>query len=218
MDRSPLLAPEGALVNLFDRLDAVGRRWNVLDHPFYRRWSAGELTPRELARYSAQYRHAVVALADASAAAAEAADGPDRELLEEHAVEERDHVAVWDQFADATGAGRGGCALPESDGCASAWRGGSDLLERLVTLYAIESAQPEISRVKLEGLIEHYGFEEGPATEYFSLHSERDVEHAGQARVLLERMAQPRDTERLAKRAEAALRGNWRLLDGVEKH
>jgi pyrroloquinoline-quinone synthase len=205
-------------LNLFDRLDAVGRRWNVLDHPFYRRWSAGELTPRELARYSAQYRHAVVALADQSAAAAAEADGPAREELAEHAVEEAQHVALWDQFADATGAGRSGAVLPESAECAAAWRGGSDLLDRLVTLYAVEKAQPEISRVKLEGLVEHYGFEEGPATEYFRLHSERDVEHAAHARELLERLAKPGDTERLAKRAEAALKGNWKLLDGVERH
>ena len=53
-------------------------------------------------------------------------------------------------------------------------------------LYAIESAQPAISRTKLDGLVEHYGFEEGPATEYFSLHSERDHEHAAQSRQLIE--------------------------------
>ena len=46
-----------------------------------------------------------------------------------------------------------------------------DALEGLVVLYAIESAQPAISRTKLDGLVEHYGLAEGPATEYFSLHA-----------------------------------------------
>ncbi len=47
---------------------------NVLEHPFYARWSGGELSAAELRVYAGQYRHAVVALADASdAAAAQAA-------------------------------------------------------------------------------------------------------------------------------------------------
>ena len=33
-------------MELIERLDAVRERWNLLEHPFYRRWSCGELTPR----------------------------------------------------------------------------------------------------------------------------------------------------------------------------
>ena len=29
----------------------------LLEHPFYRRWEAGELLPGELADYAGQYRH-----------------------------------------------------------------------------------------------------------------------------------------------------------------
>jgi pyrroloquinoline quinone (PQQ) biosynthesis protein C len=60
-------------VDLWSRLDDVHRRWNVLDHPFYRRWSRGELTAAELALYAGQYRHAVVALARAADSTARAA-------------------------------------------------------------------------------------------------------------------------------------------------
>lgn len=185
-------------------IDAAARRWNVLDHPFYKRWSAGELTPPELAEYAAQYRHAVVALADQAAVAGD----PD------HAREERDHVALWDSFADACGSP---AAEPtaETVECIEAWTAGSDRLERLAVLYAIESAQPAIAQTKLDGLLGHYGFEEGAATEYFSLHTERDVDHAAESRQELERLATPADTDRLAAAAEAATRGNWRLLDGV---
>ncbi|HEV2076089.1 MAG TPA: hypothetical protein VGR10_07595, partial [Thermoleophilaceae bacterium] len=77
-------------MELFDRLDAVRERWNVLRHPFYRRWSAGELTREELAFYAAEYRHAVVALADASETVAEACEGAASATLAEHAREERD--------------------------------------------------------------------------------------------------------------------------------
>jgi pyrroloquinoline-quinone synthase len=191
-------------VNPLALIDAAARRWNVLEHPFYQRWSAGELSAAELAEYAAQYRHAVVALADAAAAAGN----------DEHAREEASHVALWDAFAEACGSVAVE-ANAETSECAEAWRAGDDRLEHLAVLYAIESAQPEISRTKLEGLTAHYGFAEGPATEYFALHAERDLEHAAESRAELERLASPEDAERLAARAEAALRGNWRLLDGV---
>jgi pyrroloquinoline-quinone synthase len=186
------------------RIEAAASRWNVLEHPFYQRWSAGELTREELAEYATQYRYAVVALADAAEAAGDA----------EHAREEREHVALWDAFAAGCGSVAAD-ANAETLECASAWTAGDDRLERLAVLYAIESAQPAISQTKLDGLFGHYGFEEGPATEYFSLHAERDHEHAAHSRELLEQLASGEDAERLAARAEAAVRGNWRLLDGV---
>ena len=43
----------GTAVDFFDRLEAARRRWNVLEHPFYLRWSAGELSREELAFYGA---------------------------------------------------------------------------------------------------------------------------------------------------------------------
>ncbi len=186
------------------RIEAAASRWNVLEHPFYQRWSAGELSPAELAEYAAQYRYAVVALADAAAAAGN----------EEHAREERDHVALWDAFAKSCGA-QAAPANPETDECADAWRGGNDRLERVAVLFAVESAQPAIAQTKLDGLLEHYGFEDGPATEYFKVHAERDHEHAAASRELLARLTTDEDAPRLAARAEAAAKGNWRLLDGV---
>jgi pyrroloquinoline-quinone synthase len=186
------------------RIEAAASRWNVLDHPFYQRWSAGELTRAELAEYAAQYHHAVVALADAAAAAGDP----------EHAAEEREHVALWDAFAEGCGSVAAEPNTATAD-CAETWTAGDDRLERLAVLYAIESAQPAIAQTKLDGLLGHYGFEEGPATEYFSLHAERDHEHAAHSRELLEKLATEEDAPRLAARAEAAARGNWRLLDGV---
>src|SRR5437773_2607756 len=110
-------------VDFWTRLDAVRSEWNVLEHTFYRRWSAGELSADELAAYSGQYRHAVVALAEASAAAAATAEGDLKSHLEEHAAEEASHVALWDRFAEVAGGDVDAPASPETEACASAWRG-----------------------------------------------------------------------------------------------
>ena len=46
----------------------------------------------------------------------------------------------------------------ETSDCAAAWSP-SERFRALAVLYAVESAQPAISRTKLAGLVEHYGFD-----------------------------------------------------------
>ena len=192
-------------MNLIERIDEARARWNVLEHPFYARWERGELTQGELSFYAGEYRHAVVALADAAAAGGDP----------EHAAEEAAHVGLWDDFAGALGAPLDREPTPETAKCAEAWRPDESLEARAV-LYAVESSQPEIARTKLAGLVDHYGFTPGSkGTEYFELHAERDQDHAAASAEVL-RQAPPEDADRLVAAATAALEGNWRLLDGVE--
>jgi pyrroloquinoline-quinone synthase len=209
---------ENPVMELFARLDAVMREYDVLEHPFYQRWSAGELSAQELGFYAGEYRHAVVALAAASskAAAAAAAEAPDHEAgLREHAREEHAHIKLWQEFERVTGVLAAGEAsqrdeashgdevqpehesgpqqerepLAQTSACAQAWEQGEGLLEQLAVLYAIEASQPAISQTKLDGLMAHYGYTpESPATEYFELHAVRDVEHARHARELIEQL------------------------------
>jgi pyrroloquinoline-quinone synthase len=196
-------------MSLIARLDEARRRRNILEHPFYTRWERGELTRPELADYAAEYRHAVVALAATAESAAPLAGS-------EHAAEERSHVVLWDAFVSALGADRDRAPRPETERCAAAWTAAADPLEALAVLYAIEAGQPEVSTTKLEGLVEHYGFERsGSGTAYFRIHAERDHAHAAHSRDLLERHASLADEDRLVAAAEAALEGNWTLLDGV---
>jgi pyrroloquinoline-quinone synthase len=192
-------------MNLIERIDEARARWNVLDHPFYLRWERGDLTRDDLAYYAGEYRHAVVALADAAAVGGDA----------EHAAEEKAHIDLWDDFAAALEVPLDREPSTETRECAEAWRPEDSLGARAV-LYAVESGQPDISRTKLTGLVDHYGLTAGSkATEYFELHSDRDHDHAAASAKVL-REAAPEEADRLVAAAESALKGNWRLLDGVE--
>ncbi|HVS27966.1 MAG TPA: iron-containing redox enzyme family protein [Solirubrobacteraceae bacterium] len=206
-------------MDLIAELDAAGRRWDVLRHPFYVSWSAGELTRADLAFYAGEYRHAVLALAGASGSAAAMATPERRAELAAHAAEESSHVALWDAFAGALDADLDREPLANTRRCVETWTAGDDLLDHLAVLYSIESAQPAISATKLRGLSEHYGMvDAGAATAYFELHSERDLEHARQAREAIVELTPAGAEQRLLDRAEEALKGNWLLLDDVHAH
>jgi pyrroloquinoline-quinone synthase len=192
-------------MDVFARIDQARLQYNVLEHPFYQRWSAGELSAEELGFYAGEYRHAVVALAQASDSAAATVGSEHRAGLERHAAEERSHIALWDEFAaaacDGVHKGDGGAAhtggadrvgeserepLAETEDCVRSWTAGESALEHLAVLYAIEAGQPAIAQTKLDGLVERYGYSpEGPAVEYFQLHATLDIEHARQARELI---------------------------------
>ena len=207
------IVKEGKLSkSIWERIESSRERWDVLRHPFYQRWTAGELSAGELARYSGQYRHAVQAIATMSESVA--GDLPDRTELRRHAAEERGHVRLWDGFVEAAGGDASDDASPETAGCVATWTSG-DALVTLARLYAVESGQPDISRTKREGLLERYGFGDGAGTAYFRIHEHRDTEHAQQARELVDELAGAADADRVVAAAESAFRANWRLLDGV---
>jgi pyrroloquinoline-quinone synthase len=191
--------------DLTTQLDEARRRWDTLRHPFYQRWERGELRPDELALYSGQYRHAVVALADL------AATGGDTE----HAREERRHVDLWDDFMAACG-GEAAEPLPETRELVASLRASAPGAETDAVLYALEASQPAVSETKLAGLVGHYGFAaDDSGTTYFRLHAELDKEHAAEA---AERLSNVNGSAEAAlRRAESALQANWGLLDGVER-
>jgi pyrroloquinoline-quinone synthase len=200
-------------------------RWDVRRHPFYVRWSDGELSLGQLVSYAEEYHHLVVALADVSRQAAFKADGPLSTLLADHAAEESEHVELWREFSRSVGWGPesswcyGADPHEATTECARTWAGspGRTLAQDLVTLYAVEHPQPAISATKLDGLVRYYGFDEGPATEYFRLHMRVDAAHAALARAALDDAYERADPFALLSQAESVHRSYWHMLDAIEE-
>jgi pyrroloquinoline-quinone synthase len=201
--------------SVWQRIEESRSRHNVLEHPFYVRWSAGELSQEELARYAGQYRHATEAIARLCREAAESAPAEHRREIDAHAAEEEAHVGLWDDFVESAGGEIGAEPTPETAECVRGWTASDGYLAQLARLYAIESGQPEISRIKREGLAEFYGIDGGPGTEYFRVHEGADHDHAEESRRLISEAMGPEDEDAVVEAAEGAFRANWRLLDGV---
>jgi pyrroloquinoline-quinone synthase len=201
--------------SVWQRIEESRARHNVLEHPFYVRWSAGELSQDELARYAGQYRHATEAIARLCRQAADAAPAEHRSEIDAHAGVEEAHVGLWDDFVEAAGGEIGAEPTPETAECVRDWTASDGYLAQLARLYAIESGQPEIARIKREGLSEFYGLDGGPATEYFRVHEGVDQDHAEESRQLISQAMEPRDEDAVVAAAEGAFQANWRLLDGV---
>jgi pyrroloquinoline-quinone synthase len=203
--------------NLWDRIEQARAEHNVVEHPFYKRWSAGQLTREELAHYAGQYRYATEAIAKLSADIAAQAPESERAALEVHAAEEADHVALWDGFVTAVGGTVGAEPNPETLECVETWTKADGFGRQLARMFAIESGQREISKAKTEGLARYYEITDAPGNLYFTVHEEIDPQHAAEGRKLIERHLNDFSDDDLLEAADQAFRANWRLLDGVEK-
>lgn len=215
--------------DILSRIDARIAARHILQHPFYRAWQDGTLSPAALRTYAIQYYRHVDAF-PTYLSALHARCGDDREtrkvLLRNLRDEEEgpdDHPTLWLRFAAATGCDpdEAGSAepLPETEQAIEAFRdavGEGPVARGLAALHAYESMVPEVAGEKIRGLAEHYGITGSPATDYFEVHGTLDLEHAAETRdALTARLEAGDDPEAAVEGAEIALDAVWRLLDGV---
>lgn len=219
----------------FEQLDSRIAKYDLLCHPFYKAWSAGELTREDLQQYAQDYFHHVDAfptylgefgarLEDGELRRAVLANMAD-ELGGETEFEgaERSHAELWLDFAEGMGAGRdmqGHHPVPEIQGLMAhfhrvARTGSPD--EALAAVYAYESQVPRVAQEKARGLQEMYGADEKTCG-YFTLHTTADVHHSNVWRQqLAKRVAEnPEAAEKTLNAAEAAAQSLWHALDGIE--
>lgn len=174
---------ERALLEVLDRK-------SLLKHPFYVEWTNGTLPLDRLQEYARQYFHFESAFPRFLSAIHTRAESPGvrQHLLENLWDEEhgdRNHVALWLEFAGALGVdaedvrasvpSEQTVALVEHfrDVCANAPLG-----EALATLFAYEGQVPRVAWEKMRGLTEHYALQPSQFA-FFSVHLVADVSHAG---------------------------------------
>ena len=181
--------PTQTLPSLETRLTAVLAEKSLLGHPFYRAWTAGTLEVERLQEYARQYFHFEVAFPRfLSAIHTRTESAAVRQLIlenlwdEEHG--ERNHPALWLEFANALGVSseevRGSRPNAETaalvghfaDVCANA-----PVAEALATLFAYEGQVPAVAAQKIAGLRDNYGFAPGQY-EFFTVHEAADVAHS----------------------------------------
>jgi pyrroloquinoline-quinone synthase len=214
--------------DFFQQLDARIAKYDLLCHPFYKAWSAGNLTREDLGEYAQDYFHHVAAFPGYLAAfACRQEDGPVRRAVLANMAEEngdkggRPHSDLWLDFAEGMGAGQ---ALRQPIAEVAQLIAHFDHVateaapaEALAAFYAYESQVPRVAREKARGLKEMYGADEKTCG-YFTLHTTADVYHSNVWKNQLGRQveANPEIAEKALNAAEAAAKSLWNALDGIE--
>ena len=224
-------APEFSAAPFFAALDARVARYDLLQHPFYRAWSKGELRGEELREYASEYWHHVSAFPTyLSALHARLDDAPLRHTVLENLSDEeglpsgRAHSELWMDFATGMGAEpaavRARTLQAETTALIAHFRSAmqTSSVAALTALYTYESRVPAIARTKAEGLKQHYGADTA-TSRYFTLHQTADVHHASVWRkaIAAELAAYPDETNAALDAAEATAAALWHALDGIER-
>ena len=219
----------------FQQLDARIGKYDLLCHPFYKAWSAGQLTRNDLREYAQDYYHHVDAFPSYLAELGMRLEESElrravlANLCDEKGVDGRagrdsvPHADLWLDFAEGMGSTRNlewHSPVPEirqlirhfhqvaSEGTPEA---------ALAAFYTYESQVPRIAKEKERGLRETYGADYKTCG-YFSLHATADVYHSNVWRSQLERRieAHPETANAALDSAEDAARMLWRALDGID--
>ncbi|MDE2933617.1 MAG: CADD family putative folate metabolism protein [Chloroflexota bacterium] len=202
--------------------EAIAER-SLLQHPFYQAWSAGTLEIERLQDYARQYYHFERAFPRFLSAIHARTESPAiRQLLlnnlwdEEHG--ERNHPALWLEFAAALGVSReeveGSAPHPETTALIEHYGDvaqNAPVAEALATLFAYESQVPAIAWEKIKGLTEHYDLLPDQF-EFFSVHLVSDVAHSGAEISAIEELCE--DDDAVVAAAEGASERLLGFLDG----
>ena len=219
----------------FEQLEATVAGYDLLCHPFYRAWAAGELTRGALREYARHYYHHIEAFPCYLAAFALRLDeGELRRAVLANMCDEKGtsggsgkdavpHSELWLDFVEGMGARRDvSWHMPVAEVRELvrhfqrvASEGAPE--ETLATFYVYESQVPRVAKEKERGLREMYGADDKTCG-YFALHAIADIYHSNVWRKQLEKRiaANPETAQAALDAAESAAKMLWRALDGIE--
>jgi pyrroloquinoline-quinone synthase len=213
----------------FDQMDTRIAKYDLLCHPFYRAWSAGELTREDLREYGQDYFHHVEAFPEyLQEFGLQVEDDQLRRAVLVNREDElgldgsRSHAELWLDFVEGMG-GERACGqasvneIKELIGWFHSVASEGAPEEALAAFYAYESQVPRVSAEKARGLREMYSADE-KTCEYFTVHTTADVYHS---RIWKHQLAKivdgnPRAAEKALNAGENAAKALWKALDGIE--
>jgi pyrroloquinoline-quinone synthase len=228
------------IAEFFEQLEARIGKYDLLCHPFYKAWSAGELTRDDLREYARDYYHHVEAFPSYLAAfALRLEEGELRRAVLANMCDEKGcgetgvgrprgkdsvpHWELWLDFAEGMGSSRNmewHTPAPEIRQLIRHFNrvaNDGSPEEALAAFYAYESQVPRVAKEKERGLREMYGADDKTCG-YFSLHATADVYHSHVWRKQLEKRigAHPETADAALNAAEEAAHMLWKALDGIE--
>jgi pyrroloquinoline-quinone synthase len=183
------------------------QKWALLRHPFYQAWESGKLPVEALRTYAREY----------GAFIGQLPSGWSLLLDEGTAQEEREHAALWSEFASGLETSVARPELPLVNALVNKANGLFSQLETaLGALYAFEAQQPETAKTKLDGLRKHYDLP-NLADAYFEAHT---ANHHEAAKLLSQiAMLKPEDRAKALDACEQMSQALWdALTDIYNKH
>lgn len=214
----------------FHELDARIAKYDLLCHPFYKTWAAGELRREDLQAYGREYFHQVEAF---PSYLTEFASRLPQGNLQKAVLANRDdemgstvgrsHAELWLDFVEGMGGGRVSETTPKIPELSRLLAFFHSLAnngtpeQALAAFYAYESQVPRVAAEKARGLREMYGADEKTCG-YFTLHATADVYHSRVWRTQLGNAIEGNSAaaERALAAGESTAKALWNALDGIE--
>ena len=213
-----------------DRIDNMIKEKHLLNHSFYKAWSAGELPKETIREYAAQYfQHVSLFPRYLSSIHSNCEDIKTRQILLDNLIDEEkgeeNHPELWMRFAEGMGNSR------QKINTTKPMKEVSDLVETfnrlsksekyhigLAALYCYESMQPEISETKKDGLKKFYGIKDEKTLKFFTVHMHADKWHREVVRNLIKELSNTKDKQdEILRSVEAALDSLNNFLTGMER-
>ena len=216
------------LTAFWNRVDNAIAKHDLLKHPFYQAWAAGELTRQDLRYYGEQYFHHVSAFPTyLTALHARLPDSGMRRAVLANAFEEEceglAHSDLWQRFVDGMGSadiGQAPAAIAELADLVETFRSlaqNGPVAAAFGALYAYESQVPRIAAEKLDGLKRQYGADDRTCG-YFALHRTADIRHSQVwKQAINDLLAQDEEcADQILAGITAASAALWTALDGID--
>ena len=216
--------------NFIDRIDNMIKEKHLLNHSFYKAWSAGELPKETIREYAAQYfQHVSLFPRYLSSIHSNCEDIKTRQILLDNLIDEEkgeeNHPELWMRFAEGMGNSR------QKINTTKPMKEVSDLVKTfnrlsksekyhigLAALYCYESMQPEISETKKDGLKKFYGIKDENTLKFFTVHMHADKWHREVVRNLIKELSNTKDKQdEILRSVEAALDSLNNFLTGMER-